>query len=282
MYLDEADHVGIDDQPFYYGGMLNVFKMRSKLARMDLTGGASLDKGKAAFTKVYERLRASGGGTISIYYHPNEWVQTEFWDAVNFRRGANPAARRMEAAGHAAGRRDRAGVPRLRAVHPVHQGAAGRALRHRDRADAIYEDARDDADFRPEDLLALARSVQKEITFQKLRRVCAVGGRRLRPAHGRDGGVHRAEAAAGSDVVDAARWSGAHYARRRAARDRRASAGPRSRERFAIPRTSAARRTACPTKSGLDPRACRRPTISPRWRGRVDDVDRVRQDARPR
>ena len=36
MYLDESDHVGIDDQPFYYGGMLNVFKMRSTLARMAL------------------------------------------------------------------------------------------------------------------------------------------------------------------------------------------------------------------------------------------------------
>ena len=92
MYLDEADHVGIDDQPFYYGGMLNVFKMRSNLARMDLSGGASLAEGKAAFTTAYERLRAKGGGTISIYYHPNEWVQTEFWDAVNFSRGANPAA----------------------------------------------------------------------------------------------------------------------------------------------------------------------------------------------
>src|SRR3982751_6989079 len=69
MYLDEADHVGIDDQPFYYGGLLNVFKMRSNLVRMPLTGGASLDKGKAAFTTAYERLRANGG-TISIYYHP--------------------------------------------------------------------------------------------------------------------------------------------------------------------------------------------------------------------
>ena len=35
MYLDESDHVGIDDQPFYFDGMLNVFKMRSMLARMD-------------------------------------------------------------------------------------------------------------------------------------------------------------------------------------------------------------------------------------------------------
>src|SRR4051794_22836083 len=54
MYLDESDHVGIEDQPFYYGGMLNVFKMRSNLVRMDLTGGASLAKGKAAFTTVYD------------------------------------------------------------------------------------------------------------------------------------------------------------------------------------------------------------------------------------
>src|SRR5436189_262813 len=78
VYLDEADHVGVDDQPFYYGGMLNVFKMRSNLVRMPLDGGESLAQGKAAFNKVLASLRARGGGTISIYYHPNEWVQTEF------------------------------------------------------------------------------------------------------------------------------------------------------------------------------------------------------------
>jgi len=72
MYLDEADHVGIDDQPFYYDGMLNVFKMRSNLARMELSGGASLAEGKARFTTSYAALRAHGGGTISIYYHPSE------------------------------------------------------------------------------------------------------------------------------------------------------------------------------------------------------------------
>src|SRR5438105_3686241 len=31
-----------------------------------------------------------GGGLISIFYHPCEWVHREFWDSVNFRRGANP------------------------------------------------------------------------------------------------------------------------------------------------------------------------------------------------
>ena len=90
MYLDESDHVGIDDQPFYFDGMLNVFKMRSMLARMELKGGDSLAEGESTFRKAYDKLRAQGGGTISIYYHPSEWVHAEFWDAVNFSRGNPP------------------------------------------------------------------------------------------------------------------------------------------------------------------------------------------------
>jgi len=90
LYLDEADHVGLDDQPFFYGGMLNVFRMRSTLARMELNGGASLAEGKARFEAAAARVRARGGGTVSIYYHPCEWVHAAFWDAVNFSRGANP------------------------------------------------------------------------------------------------------------------------------------------------------------------------------------------------
>lgn len=90
MYIDESDHVGIDEQPFYYGGMLNVTRMRSNIARMELKGGESLAVGKAKFTATLRKLQSQGGGTISIYYHPCEWVHTEFWDGVNFRRGANP------------------------------------------------------------------------------------------------------------------------------------------------------------------------------------------------
>lgn len=90
MYLDEADQVGIDDQPFYYGGMLNVFKMRSTVARMDLGKQDNLATAQAKFQQAVEKLRRRGGGTISIYYHPCEFVHREFWDGVNFRRGANP------------------------------------------------------------------------------------------------------------------------------------------------------------------------------------------------
>ena len=89
-YVDEGSHVGLGDKPFWYAGALNVFKMGRNLTRMDLHEPDGLDKGRAEFKAAYDRLRAEGGGLVSIYYHPAEWVHAEFWDAVNFRRGANP------------------------------------------------------------------------------------------------------------------------------------------------------------------------------------------------
>ncbi len=166
MYLDEADHVGIDDQPFYYGGMLNVFKMRSNLVRMDLKGGASLEDGTTAFTKASERLRRRGGGTISIYYHPNEWVHAEFWDAVNFSHGANPP-------------RDAWKQPRLRPAAETEQAFADfdrwirfmkaqPGVRFVTATDliSIYADRARERDFGPAEVMAIARSMQNEITFQ--------------------------------------------------------------------------------------------------------------------
>ena len=167
MYLDEADHVGIDDQPFYYGGMLNVFKMRSNLARMELRGGASLAEGKARFTKSYEALRAKGGGTISIYYHPNEWVHTQFWDAVNFSRGANPPRDEWKVPGtrptaetEQAFRDFEQYVRFIKALPGVRFVTATELM-------TIYEDRAVARSFRRDDILGLARAVQKEITFQR-------------------------------------------------------------------------------------------------------------------
>jgi len=37
--------------------------------------------------QVEDRLKGDGGGLISIFYHPCEWVHQEFWDGVNFKRG---------------------------------------------------------------------------------------------------------------------------------------------------------------------------------------------------
>ena len=90
VYLDEGSQVGLDGQPFWYGGLLYVFNMGEQTFRARLDVGAEDPDAYAKFDKVADKLRSQNGGLISIYYHPNEFVNTEFWDAVNFSRGANP------------------------------------------------------------------------------------------------------------------------------------------------------------------------------------------------
>jgi hypothetical protein len=165
MYLDEADHVGIDDQPFYYGGMLNVFKMRSMVARMELTG-TGLPQGKATFTKAHEALKARGGGTISIYYHPNEWVQTEFWDAVNFTGGANPPPNEWKRPGTRPAAETEAAFHDFAAYLEFMKAQPGVRFVTATQLTRLYRDAAATRAFSPEDLAALARAMGAEITFQ--------------------------------------------------------------------------------------------------------------------
>jgi len=65
--------------------------MEANYTRMELHDPAAVEPAKTKFTAIADRLRSEeGGGLISIFYHPCEWVHREFWDGVNFRRGANP------------------------------------------------------------------------------------------------------------------------------------------------------------------------------------------------
>lgn len=90
IYLDEGDQVGLDEQPFWYGGLLYVFHMGKNQFRAQLNVGAEDITAYRRFDEAAARLAAASGGLISIYYHPTEFVTTEFWDAVNFARGASP------------------------------------------------------------------------------------------------------------------------------------------------------------------------------------------------
>jgi hypothetical protein len=58
--------------------------------RADLNAGVEDLAANQRFDETSKRLSAAGGGVISIYYHPTEFVTSEFWDAVNFKHGANP------------------------------------------------------------------------------------------------------------------------------------------------------------------------------------------------
>ena len=90
-YVDEGTHVGLDQKPFWYAGALNVYHMGANYTRMELHDPAAVEPAKKKVAAIAERLRREdGGGLISIFYHPCEWVHQQFWDGVNFARGQNP------------------------------------------------------------------------------------------------------------------------------------------------------------------------------------------------
>jgi hypothetical protein len=88
VYLDSGSHVNLADKPCYYCSILNLYKLAHTL-RADLRN-RDMKPAEDAFLKARNKLVAEGGGVISIYYHPCEFVHKEFWDGVNFRNGANP------------------------------------------------------------------------------------------------------------------------------------------------------------------------------------------------
>ncbi|MDX2268829.1 MAG: hypothetical protein NW208_12035 [Bryobacter sp.] len=96
-YVDEARQILLNHQPYWYGGVLHVYNLGPYGMRAELNEPAKLAEAKRYFDQSVDKLRAAGGGVIQTYYHPNEWVSPEFWDAVNFSRGAftEPAKYRM-------------------------------------------------------------------------------------------------------------------------------------------------------------------------------------------
>lgn len=88
VYLDSGTHVDIDDQPIWYGGLLYVYGIGRYQIRPDLDRPETNPETFREFDAAVADLKRSGGGLISTYFHPTEFVTTEFWDAVNFLHGA--------------------------------------------------------------------------------------------------------------------------------------------------------------------------------------------------
>ncbi len=87
VYMDEGSQVGLDNQPFWFMGVLHVFRLGPFSLRADINDPGKLEDAKHRFDAQVMELRRRGGGVIHTYYHPTEFVATEFWDAVNFPRG---------------------------------------------------------------------------------------------------------------------------------------------------------------------------------------------------
>ncbi len=85
-YLDSHYILSVENGPFYYGGILNLTRLWSTM-RVDFREGG-VEDAKKMFLGFMDR--AADLQLVSIYYHPCEFSCTEFWDGVNFSRGANP------------------------------------------------------------------------------------------------------------------------------------------------------------------------------------------------
>jgi hypothetical protein len=89
VYLDEAEQVGLNGLPFYYGGLLNIFNTKEGPQLRPNEEWTNIEESKAKFRRFYEQMTTTRGGLISLYFHPCEFIHSQFWD-MNFARGANP------------------------------------------------------------------------------------------------------------------------------------------------------------------------------------------------
>ncbi|MEM2926541.1 MAG: hypothetical protein QXO94_03650 [Candidatus Bathyarchaeia archaeon] len=93
VYLDLSNIIALEGGPFWYCGVLNILNLASPKGGVI---GLNFELGSPGFVeKSMERYDGicsliQDWGIASVYNHPCTLVTTEFWDAVNFRRGQNP------------------------------------------------------------------------------------------------------------------------------------------------------------------------------------------------
>lgn len=166
VYLDAGSHVNLDGKPHYYCGVLTLYKLAHTL-RTGLAGDNDLRAAEDRFQTARQALREQGGGVVSIFYHPCEFVHKEFWDGVNFAKGANPPREKWvlppqktaeESA--VAWRTFEAYIRFIRGFGDVKFITASQAAR-------LYRDRARERKFSTTDVKSIASRVTDEITYQQ-------------------------------------------------------------------------------------------------------------------
>jgi hypothetical protein len=165
VYLDAGNHVNLKDRPCYYCGILNLYKLAYTL-RADLTHAKELPQAEERFAQARKELLAEGGGVVSIFYHPCEFVHKQFWDGVNFARGANPPREQWKEPQAKTAEETRISyqvfeeyVRFIKRFPEVRFITASEAAK-------LYRDRTRDRRFTPAELEAIAKNVGGDVSFQ--------------------------------------------------------------------------------------------------------------------
>jgi len=165
VYLDGGNHVGLDGKPHYYGGLLTLYNL-SYILRTRLGGADDLRQTQERFAAARQKLLAEGGGIVSVYYHPCEFVHKEFWDGVNFRRGANPPREEWKLPPAKTPEESRAAYENFEGyVRFMKRFADVQFITAREAA-TIYRDTAHGRRFTPSEIKEIAAAVGSEISFQ--------------------------------------------------------------------------------------------------------------------
>lgn len=91
VYLDETSILTLDDEPYWYCGILNLNGANRNFISFDYTFEREngLEVLKRKFKKLHDRLQTKGGGAVSVLFHLHTAINKKFWDEVNFAHGKN-------------------------------------------------------------------------------------------------------------------------------------------------------------------------------------------------
>jgi hypothetical protein len=165
VYLDGGSHVRLNDRPHYYCGILTLYKLahtiRADLAKPDMR------EAENRFQEGRQKLLEEGGGIVSIIYHPCEFVHKQFWDGVNFNKGANPPREEWKLPPTKTPEESRQAfdiferyVQFMKRFPEVQFITASEAAK-------IYRDTARGRNFTTSDIAEIARSVNENVTFQE-------------------------------------------------------------------------------------------------------------------
>ena len=167
LYLDEGSQVGLDGKPFWYGGLLNIFNTvdGDKLRPND--NWDNLEQSKANFREIYTRMSSQpGGGLISLYFHPCEFIHQWFWD-LNFAHGANPPREEWKQPPQKSAAQQKQTFGYFENLVRYMKGFRNVRFITGTQALGLYPDKARDRDFSASEIATIAEGVTSKVSFQQ-------------------------------------------------------------------------------------------------------------------